>query len=645
MVKEIKNGVHTENGKILLISKTPYDVEVRVAVITKCPINKDNFILEDMYIDVRNTLTRGNIFKGIIHSVQPALQAFFVDIGSGKHGFLPFDNIPEEYCKSIKGKKEWHENTIVSDILEVGQPILVQIDQEERGYKGASLTCMISIAGCYLVLMPYNTSSNGVSKRIDGEERDQLKEVLKNISKDDLNIGLIARTASINQSEVDIKNDFDILMGIWDNIQNSFKMTKPPCLIYEDGDVVLRALRDLAFPPGTDSVVIDSSELFERAKTHTRRWYPLFMEKISFFNQKSDLFTYYGIDYQIQQAFAFIVNLPSGGSIVFDSTEAMTTVDVNSSRDIKGKNVEETALNTNLEAVVAIARHLRLRNIGGLIVIDFIDMKLSAHCAMVEAKFKSSIVWDRARISFGTISKFGILEVSRQRIRITLNSSAMVRCSKCYGHGMQHSVESVVRMVFRNIWQIIKNNLKSIVHVYAPIDVCTFIINEKRFVLQEMESQCSTKIVILPVKDLDVPSFRVELADDGDLSPSFTYLDYKKNNNNFYKKSNTKALKLPSSLSKEEDNFLNSNAEGKDDMVIPIVKKIETEKPQNKSLFSKIIAIISDSSYTDVVHHDDVSSKAKRVVKKVGKKIITKKNELSKKKINTEITTESKENI
>ncbi|MGD8207688.1 MAG: Rne/Rng family ribonuclease, partial [Thiohalocapsa sp.] len=387
---------------------------------------------------------KANIYKGTITRVEPSLEAAFVDYGSERHGFLPLKEISRNY---FQGELKPGTKANIKELIKEGQELMVQIDKEERGTKGAALTTFISLAGRYLVLMPNNPRAGGVSRRIEGADRSELREALSQLSLPE-DMGLIVRTAGVGKNAEELQWDLDYLLQLWDAIKTSSEERKAPFLIYQESDIIIRSIRD-HLRADIGEIVVDNPEMFHRAEEFVRQVMPHNLKKLRLYQDEVPLFTRYQIESQIESAFQREVRLPSGGSVVIDHTEALTSIDINSARATKGADIEETALNTNLEAVDEIARQLRLRDLGGLFVIDFIDMTPAKNQREVENRLRDALKQDRARVQIARISRFGLLEMSRQRLRPSLGESSQHVCPRCKGHGTIRGVESLALSVLR----------------------------------------------------------------------------------------------------------------------------------------------------------------------------------------------------
>ena len=451
---------------------------------------------------------KANIYKGRITRIEPSLEAAFVDFGAERHGFLPLKEISREYFKKAP---EGRVN--IKEVLSEGQEIIVQVEKEERGNKGAALTTFISLAGRYLVLMPNNPRAGGISRRIEGEERNELREALNGLNTP-VDMGLIVRTAGLGRSSEELQLDLDYLVQLWTAITDAANNGQAPFLIYQESNVIIRAIRDY-LRQDIGEVLIDSVEAQEEALTFISPVMPQYASKIKLYEESVPLFNRCQIESQIETAFQREVKLPSGGSIVIDPTEALVSIDINSARATKGNDIEETALQTNLEAAEEIARQLRLRDIGGLIVIDFIDMNSAKNQRAVEEQMRISLEADRARVQIGRISRFGLLEMSRQRLRPSLGETSGIVCPRCNGQGIIRDVESLALAILRLIEEESLKERTAEVRARVPSPIAAFLLNEKRNSITKIELRSRTRIFILPDEHLQTPHFEVaRLRDD-----------------------------------------------------------------------------------------------------------------------------------
>ena len=499
----------------MLINATQAE-ELRVALV-------DGQKLYDFDIEVPSKeQKKSNIYKGIITRVEPSLEAAFINYGADKHGFLPFKEISPLYRQLQEGAETDGRRPAIKDLIKEGQEILVQIEKEERGNKGAALTTYISLAGTYLVLMPNNPKAGGISRRIEGETRSDLREVMASLEIPET-MGLIVRTAGCGKNAEELQWDLNYLLQLWEAIDRSSNEQKAPFLVFQESNVIIRALRD-HLRGNIDEILIDNPESFALVQDFLKQVMPHFLPKAKLYQDAVPLFSRYQIESQIEVAYCREVSLPSGGSLVIDHTEALTSVDINSARATKGSDIEETALNTNLEAADEIARQLRLRDLGGLFVIDFIDMMSNKNQRTVENHLRDALKIDRARIQTGRISRFGLLEMSRQRMRPSLGDSTQLPCPRCKGQGTIRNVESVALSVLRILEEeaMKKGTEKVIAHL--PIECATFLLNEKRHAIEQIEQRLKIGIIILPSKHLETPAYDIERIKDkefGDERPSY----------------------------------------------------------------------------------------------------------------------------
>lgn len=485
--------------KRILINATQPE-ELRVAMV-------DGQRLYDLDIEVPSReQKKANVYIGVITRIEPSLEAAFVNFGSDRHGFLPFKEVGREYYADEV--RDASGRPTIKDALHEGQKVLVQVEKEERGTKGAALTTLISLAGRYLVLMPNNPRAGGVSRRIEGEDRSELRDAMSQLQIPE-GMGLIARTAGVGRSTEELQWDLDYLVVLWKAIKTASDDCPPPSLIYQESNVIIRALRD-HFRNEISEVIIDDPTVYEQALAFVRQVMPKSTRKLKLYEDRVPLFNRYQIESQIESAFEREVRLPSGGAIVVDHTEALVSIDVNSARSTKGGDIEETALNTNVEAAEEIARQLRLRDLGGLIVIDFIDMAPNKNQREVENRLRDALKLDRARVQVGRISRFGLLEMSRQRLRPSLGESSHIVCPRCSGHGTIRDVESLALAVIRLMEEeAIKDNTAQIL-TKVPVEVGTFLLNEKRDTLIEIEQRHHVQIVVIPSPVLETPHFELE---------------------------------------------------------------------------------------------------------------------------------------
>ncbi len=449
---------------------------------------------------------KANIYKGKITRVEPSLEAAFIDYGAERHGFLPLKEVAHSYFdpKSLEGNKR----PSIREALREGQEITIQIEKEERGNKGAALTTFISLAGRYLVLMPNNPRAGGVSRRIEGQERTELKKAMSQLEVPE-GMGLIVRTAGVGKSAEELQWDLDYLLQLWSAIETSTQERKAPFLVYQDSNVIIRSMRDY-LRADIGEILIDNPEVYAEARQFIEQVMPRYLKQLKLYEDEVPLFSRYQIESQIETAFQREVRLPSGGSIVIDPTEALTSIDINSARATKGSNIEDTALTTNLEASEEIARQLRLRDMGGLFVIDYIDMGPSKNQRQVENRLREAMKEDRARVRIGRISRFGLLEMSRQRLRPSLGESAHQVCPRCDGQGHIRDVESLALSILRIIEEEALKENTGRVQAQLPVEVATFLLNEKRQPISEIESRHNISVVLIPNKHLETPHYSIE---------------------------------------------------------------------------------------------------------------------------------------
>jgi ribonuclease E len=483
--------------KRMLFNATQQE-ELRVAIV-------DGQKLVDLDIESAGREQRkGNIYKGVITRIEPSLEACFVNYGEERHGFLPFKEVSRSYfAEGVDFRKAG-----IKEALKEGQEIIVQVEKEERGNKGAALTSFISLAGRYLVLMPNNPRGGGVSRRIEGEDRQELREAMAGLEIPD-GMSIIARTAGIGRATEELQWDLSYLMQLWSAIDSAAQSNSAPLLIYLESSLVIRAIRDY-FQPDIGEILIDTDDIFEQAQAFMSVVMPDNMPKVKRYKEDVPLFSRFQIEHQIETAYSRTVNLPSGGAIVIDHTEALVSVDVNSARATRGSDIEETATRTNLEAADEIARQMRLRDLGGLIVIDFIDMESTKSQKEVENRIKDALRHDRARVQTGKISKFGLLELSRQRLRPALSEGSHITCPRCTGTGHIRDTESSALQVLRIIQEESMKENTAAIHCQVPVDVAAFLLNEKRSEVIKIESRSKVNVLLIPNKYLETPHYKLE---------------------------------------------------------------------------------------------------------------------------------------
>ncbi|MDP2367694.1 Rne/Rng family ribonuclease [Rhodoferax sp.] len=483
--------------KRMLINATQAE-ERRLAIV-------DGQKLLDYEIEIEGREQRkGNIYKAVVTRVEPSLEACFVDYGEDRHGFLPFKEISKQYFQQGVSVSQAR----IQDAIREGQELLVQVEKEERGNKGAALTTFVSLAGRYVVLMPNNPRGGGVSRRIEGEDRADLKEALEQLEYPN-GMSIIARTAGIGRSAPELQWDLNYLLKLWNAIDGAAKGGKGAYLIYQESSLVIRAIRDY-FNHDIGDILIDTDDVYEQAQQFMAHVMPEHAARVKRYRDDAPLFSRFQIEHQIESAYARTVQLPSGGAIVIDHTEALVSVDVNSARAIKGGDIEETATRTNLEAADEVARQMRLRDLGGLIVIDFIDMEESRNRRDVENRLRDALRQDRARVQFGTISKFGLMEMSRQRLRPALSEGASIPCPRCGGSGHIRDTESSALQILRIIQEeSLKDNTASVL-CQVPVDVASFLLNEKRTEIAKIELKQRINVLMVPNKTLETPNYKLE---------------------------------------------------------------------------------------------------------------------------------------
>lgn len=472
--------------------------ETRIAIV-------DNVQLIDLDIEsIDKEQKKANIYKAKISRIESSLNAVFVNYGEDKNGFLPFKEIASEYFK----KSNQGQDLPLNELLDVGQELIVQISKEERGTKGAALTTFITLAGCYMVLMPNNPNTGGISRRIEGNERQQLKVILESL-KIPTNMGVIIRTAGVGHSIDEIQTDLDTLTNLWDAIKHTSYQRKAPFLIHKESSITIRAIRD-HLKDDIKEIIVDDEESYEDLQRQLSILHPNFIKRLQLYTKELPLFNTFKIEKQIESAFKREIQLPSKGSIIIDTTEALTAIDINSARSTKGENIEETAFATNLEAAEEIARQLRLRDLGGLIVVDFIDMAFFPNQKVVEQKLVDALFHDRARIQMTRISKFGLVEISRQRLQASLGESIMLSCPRCAGHGFIRSIPSLALSILRDMHAEGLREKTNELRVQLPVEVATFLLNEKRDEISQIEGSTNTKLTIIPNTNLQSPNYSLQ---------------------------------------------------------------------------------------------------------------------------------------
>ena len=543
--------------------------EIRVA------ITNDSTIEDLDYERSTREQRKSNIYKGTITRVEPSLEAAFVNYGVDRHGFLPFKEIAKEFYS----KKSRKKNLSIADVINEGQEVIVQVSKEERGNKGAALTTFLSLAGRYIVLMPNSSDSGGISRRIEGDERSNFKEVLSQL-KVKKGMSVIGRTAGIGVSVEEIQWDLDYLTQLSEAIQEASDQQDAPFLIYQESNLVIRAIRDY-FNTDIEEILIDNQDIYDQASQFMNHVMPDYADRIQLYEESTALFSKFNIENQIESAFLREVQLPSGGVIVIDHTEALVSIDVNSSRSTKGRDIENTAFNTNLEAAKEVAKQLRLRDIGGLIVVDFIDMENPKHQREVEECLRDALKHDKARIQTGRISRFGLMELSRQRLRPSIGETSNGECPKCNGTGRIRDFQSSALHIIRMIQEQSNKKQGQKISVQVPVDVATFLLNEKREIIIQTESEANNKIFIIANKYFDVPQFKITSSDLGNKKElSYQEVDVPDVENLDDNEQETKVKQIPA--------------------VKGVIPEKRSRKSKNKSLFGFIKGLIaSDDDATE----------------------------------------------
>ncbi len=483
--------------------------ELRVAIV-------DGQKLLDLDIETAGKEQRkSNIYKGVVTRVEPSLEAAFIDYGADRHGFLPFKELSRAYFQNPEADPA---RVRIQDALKEGRELIVQVDKDERGNKGAALTTFVSLAGRYLVLMPNNPRGGGVSRRVEGEERNELRDTISQLEMPP-GMSIIARTAGIGRSIEELNWDLSYLLQLWRAIENAAQQQSGAFLIYQEGSLVIRAIRDY-FHQDIGELLIDTESIYEQARQFMGHVMPQNVNRVKLYKDDVPLFSRFQIEHQIETAYSRQVPLPSGGSIVIDHTEALVAIDVNSARATRGSDIEETALRTNLEAADELARQLRLRDLGGLVVIDFIDMESGRNQRDVETRLRDALKYDRARVQTGKISRFGLLELSRQRLQTSLGESSHISCPRCSGTGHIRSVESTALHILRILQEEAMKENTAAVHAQVPIDVATYLLNEKRSEFHLMEQRMKVNVLLIPNSHLETPNYVVTRLRHDELNQS-----------------------------------------------------------------------------------------------------------------------------
>lgn len=556
--------------KRMLINATQSE-EVRIALV-------DGQKLYDLDVETpSHQKKKANIYKGTVTRIEPSLEAAFVDYGAERHGFLPFKEIAEEYYPENKP----NGRLSIKDILTEGQELIIQVQKEERGNKGAALTTQITLAGPYVVMMPNNPKAGGISRRIEGDERSETRDALRDLDMPE-GMGLIIRTAGVGKSTEELQWGVNYLVQLWEAIQKASNENSAPFLIHQESDIVILAIRDY-LRQDIGEIIIDDMPTYQKAREFVQHVMPHQVYKVKPYQDTIPLFTRFQVESQIETAYTREVILPSGGAIVIDITEALTSIDINSSRSTKGGDIEETAYHTNLEAASEIARQLRLRDIGGLVVIDFIDMQSNRHQRDVENQMREAVKTDRARVQIGKISRFGLLEMSRQRLRPSIEESTQMVCPRCKGTGVIRGVQSLALSILRLLEEeAMKENTRRVM-VQLPVDVATFLLNEKRHQIINIEDRHQLHVLIVPNEHLDTPDYLMERTRHGEELTQESSYKLKE-----VISSDSDQMKEPAPIIKEEPAIKNMQPSSPP----PMPKSTEAEKPGLlsrlwKTLFAK----------------------------------------------------------
>ena len=551
--------------------------ELRVAIV-------DGQRLIDLDIEsAAKEQKKSNIYKTVITRIEPSLEAAFVDYGAERHGFLPFKEISRAYFQPGVDASR----ASIKEALREGQELIVQVDKDERGNKGAALTTFISLAGRYLVLMPNNPRGGGVSRRVEGDERAELRDVMDQLQVPQ-GMSLIARTAAISRTAEELQWDLNYLMQLWKAIEGAANQQKGAFLIYQEGSLVIRAIRDY-FQPEIGEILIDTDDVFEQARQFMSHVMPATVNRIKRYSDDVPLFSRFQIEHQIESAYSRQVNLPSGGAIVIDHTEALVSVDVNSGRATHGSDIEETAFKTNIEAAEEVARQLRLRDLGGLIVIDFIDMENQRNQREVENRLRDALRLDRARVQTGKISRFGLLELSRQRLRPALAETSYIPCPRCSGTGHIRSAESAALHILRILEEEAMKDNTAAVHTQVPVDVATFLLNEKRQDIQSIEMRHKVNLLLIPNIHLETPQHRIvrlrhdEVAQEELQQPSYRMVDAPS------EETGKQQVKTSENKAPRQEAAIKGITPSQPAPIVPEKTK-ETEKKLAKGFFAKIIS-------------------------------------------------------
>ncbi len=585
--------------KRMLFNAT-HSEELRVAIV-------DGQTLVDLDIEfVNNENKRGNIYKGIVTKVEPSLEAVFVDYGAKRQGFLSLKDISRSYFSDRSSPTvSAGQQVRIQDVINVGDSMIVQVEKNERGTKGAALTTFISLAGRYLVLLPNNPRGGGISRQIGGGDRYELKEIMSQLEVPEEH-SIIARTAGIGQSSENFHADLRFLLNLWKIIESTADSKDSSFPIYQESSLVTRALRDY-LREDIDQILIDNEDLFEETQKFVEEVLPSTNVQVQHYTDTVPLFSRYQVEHQIKDAFERNVKLPNGGVIVIEQTEALVTIDVNSARSTKGADIEETALQTNLEAVDQIAKHLRVRDIGGLIVIDLIDMINKRNRRTIEKRFSEAVESDRARTRVGRISSFGLLEMSRQRLRSSIEESSHDVCPRCKGHGFIRSTTSSALSILRIIEEEALKENTELIHAHLPVEAATFLVNEKRHELNMIESKMGTRIVIIPTSSMLTPDHHIAKFTSAELEDKESSISY--------------TLQLPD-RSPEVYNFIRAGSSEKPAAVQPAdILSISEKSKSSGPLLKRVVKSIfgsgqEDKASVDTPKDDADSVKEKPVEKK-----------------------------
>ena len=574
--------------KILINSKS--SEETRIATL-------NNGKLIDLNIEnINREQKKANIYKGYISRIEPSLNAIFVNYGEEKNGFLPFKEVSEYYLKDTPNGEN------IAHLLSEGQELIVQIDKEERGDKGAALTTFITLAGSYMVLLPNSADGGGISRRVEGEDRERLKKYLKNLNVPK-NMGIIARTACVECSFEELEYDFNNLKDLWSSITETSHKIKKTALLHKESDIIIRTVRD-HLKDDVKEIIVDSKQTFDDIKRQLKLFRQSFdTNKVKFYNQDLPLFTQFSIDQQIENAYKREIRLPSGGSIVIDTTEALVAIDVNSSRANNAADVETTAFKTNLEAAEEVARQLRIRDLGGLVIIDFIDMSFYPNRKQVEEKLMEALKHDKARIQMSRISKLGLVEISRQRLSSSINESVMQKCPRCDGHGFIKTTPATALTILRKIRTEAMREDTNEIRVQVPVDIAAYILNEKRESIVNIEETTNVRVMIIPNFNMESPKFQMQRIWGSSYKSNRTSPELIEDVYNVEIPKSAKKKKpvdLTTSVANKKvstNTSSNTNAKKNEKSNKPKAKPVQVE--EEKSIISKIIGFIFGSNAND----------------------------------------------